>query len=134
MAPVMLIEGLAVLGRYDEAARREVVVERAVERGLVCTIAGRLCRTAAGIAAAAASNWARAEEHHLMAIQQADSGVFVAQPPARAWFAEMLLMRNAAGDRSRARSLLSEAVGRAEALAMPLQARRIGERLAALSS
>ena len=90
-------------------------------------------RTAAGIAAACAGDWAVAEEHHLTAIHQMDTAPYrVAQPMAREWYAVMLLDRNAPGDHAKARGLLSEALAMYESMEMPFHAKRSSGRLAEL--
>ncbi len=86
--------------------------------------------TAAGIAAACAKEWSRAEAHHQRAIQQADAAYRVCQPDARVWYADMLLARGDEGDRERARVLLAEALALYEAIGMPNFARRTSARLA----
>ncbi len=55
-----------------------------------------------------------------------------AQPVAREWYARMLLERNAAGDRTKARGLLSEALAMYESMEMPFHANRTSGRLASL--
>jgi DNA-binding winged helix-turn-helix (wHTH) protein/tetratricopeptide (TPR) repeat protein len=68
-------------------------------------------RTVAGIAAAAAGDWAAAETHHRTAIQQTDSAPYRhLQPVAREWYAKMLLERDKPGDAAHARSRLDEAI------------------------
>jgi hypothetical protein len=88
--------------------------------------------TSAGIAAACAKEWSRAEAHHQRAVQQADPVYRICQPDARAWYADMLLARGEEGDRDRARVLLSEALGLYESIGMPRFAQRTRARLAAL--
>jgi hypothetical protein len=56
----------------------------------------------------------------------------VSQPIAREWYALMLLDRNAAGDRAKARGLLTEALAMYESMEMPFHANRTSGRLAAL--
>jgi len=92
-----------------------------------------LFRICAGIAAAAAHEWACAEAHYETAMQQAASvPCRCAEPQARAWYAEMLLDRNGEGDHGRARALLEEAITMYAALGMPGFERRARERLASL--
>ena len=88
--------------------------------------ASALPRTTAGIAAACAREWPRAESHHQTAIHQADSWPHrVCQPIARYWYAEMLRARGAPGDDARALDLLAEALSAFESLGMPLYARMV---------
>ena len=92
------------------------------------------CHSVAGIAAACAREWTRAEQHHQTAIHQADTAPYrVAQPQAREWYAVMLLARNAPGDSDRARALLNESLALYESIRMPIFAKRASERLAALA-
>ena len=127
------IEGLAWLGRDQEAAALEPHAEHVAANGPLCTYGQHLFRTSAGIAAACAHHWSRAEEHHRTAIEQADTAPYrVTQPVARYWYAEMLLGRGAAGDEARARDLMTEAFARFGSLGMPGYGRRASERLASL--
>ncbi len=125
-----VVEGLALLGRFDEAAALEPHAEHVVANGPLCVFSQHLFRTSAGIAAACAGHWERAEEHHRMAIQQADAAPYrVAQPIARSWYAEMLLSRDLPGDRERAHELLREALHMYQAIGMAWHARRAAGRL-----
>ena len=128
----MAIETLAVAGRVDEAAALHPVAEEMIGRGWALMKAMALPRTTAGIAAASARNWPRAEEHHQTAIQQADTWPHrVCQPIARYWCAEMLRARGGPGDDTRMRERLSEALSGFESLGMPLYARQAQEKLTA---
>jgi hypothetical protein len=116
----MVLEALAILGRRSEAATLEPLAEYVAENGPLCLYSQHLFRTAAGIAAAAAGNWARAEEHFLTAIQQADSAPYrTAQPIARYWYADMLLLRDQPGDRDRAREMLKASQELCQTIGMP---------------
>jgi tetratricopeptide (TPR) repeat protein len=123
------VEALALLGRRDEAAALVAATEALVATG-VQYLRSQMCGTVAGVAAACAREWSRAEAHHQRAIRQADESYRVSQPHARFWYADMLKARNASGDRERARSLLSEAVSLYDAMGMPGFARRASARLA----
>jgi tetratricopeptide (TPR) repeat protein len=128
---VILIETLALLGRRDEAAPLHVWADDLVATGIHCPYwSATMVATAAGVAAACAKEWSRAEAHHQRAIQQADAAYRICQPDARAWYADMLLERGAAGDSARARFLLSEALALYESIGMPNFARRTSARLA----
>ena len=126
--------GLAALGKKEEAAALRPLTEELVRTGVGASFSSTSpFRTAAGIAAACAGDWAAAEEHHLTAINQVDTAPYqVAQPMAREWYALMLLDRNAAGDHAKARGLLSEALAMYESMKMPFHANRTGGRLASL--
>jgi tetratricopeptide (TPR) repeat protein/predicted Ser/Thr protein kinase len=128
----LVIEGLAWLGRREEVAGLGPRAEALVETAIYCR-GFSLSRIYAGITAAAARDWARAEEHFAVATKQA-AGIPspCAEPQARAWHAEMLLDRNGAGDRDQARALLQEAATMHAALGMPGFERRERERLASL--
>ena len=76
------VVGLAALGKKEEAAALRPLTEELVRTG--AWIGSSPFRTAAGIAAACAGDWAAAEEHHLTAIHQMDTAPYrVAQPTAR---------------------------------------------------
>jgi tetratricopeptide (TPR) repeat protein/tRNA A-37 threonylcarbamoyl transferase component Bud32 len=126
-----VVEGLAVTRREEEAAALHPAAEDLAATGVYWYF-GLLppFRTAAGIAAACAREWTRAEEHHQTAIHQADTMPNrTAQPMARDWYAEMLLARRGSGDRERARVLLGEALSMYESLGMPGFARRASKQL-----
>jgi tetratricopeptide (TPR) repeat protein len=129
-----VVEGLAWLGRHEEAAALQPHGEHVVANGPLCVYGQHLFRTSAGIAAACAHNWSRAEEHHQAAIHQADTAPYrVAQPIARFWYAEMLLERDTTGDRARAHNLLEEALAMFGSLGILVYASRASEKLASLN-
>lgn len=128
-----VIEGLATIGRAEEAGQLRPVAEDLGVTGIAMTYTSALPRTAAGIAAACERDWGGAEEHHQAAIHQADTIPHrVAQPIARYWYAVMLLARGRQSDATSARALLGEALRMFESLGMPLYARQAGDRLAGL--
>ena len=129
----LVIEALAFVGRVEEAKALLPAAEDMIGRGYALMKVAALPRTTAGIAAACARNWSRAEAHHQTAIDQADTWQHrMCQPIARYWYADMLLARSVADDRTRARGLLSDALSRFESLGMPLYARQSREKLAAV--
>ena len=80
----------------------------------------RLVQTIAGIAAAAGGQWEQAETHYKTALNQAHEIPFRSeQPEVRRWYAQMLLDRNATGDREKARTMLGEAVEMYQTIGMP---------------
>jgi hypothetical protein len=127
------VVGLGALGRKEEAAALRPLTEEMVRTGVWVSNAQSPFRTAAGIAAACAGDWSTVEEHHLTATHQMDTAPYrVSQPIAREWYALTLLDRNAAGDRAKARGLLSEALAMYESMEMPFHANRTSGRLASL--
>jgi len=128
-----VVEGLARLGRYEGAAALQPHAEHVVANGPLCVYNLSQFRTAAGIAAGSARNWSRAEEHHRIAMHQADTAPYrVAQPIARAWYAEMLLARDKNVDRQQARVLLNEALSLHQSMGMSWHAHKVAERVAVL--
>jgi tetratricopeptide (TPR) repeat protein len=126
----LVLEGLAVLGRREEAAALDTVAEHVAAKGAVCVWSQNLMRTSAGIAAAAACRWERAEEHFRTAIQQAGCAPYkTAQPIARLRYADMLLARDLASDRERARELLREALLMCQTVGMTWYAQHIEQRI-----
>ncbi len=127
------VVGLACIGMREEAAALRPLTEELIQTGAWVHRNMSPFRTAAGIAAGCAGDWAAAEEHHLTAIRQMDTAPFrPAQPIAREWYARMLLDRNASGDRAKARDLLGEALSMYEAMDMPFHGRRTSGRLSNL--
>jgi len=116
-----VVEGLAVLGARDEAATLHSLMVEAIGTGTLVRFADcRLLQTVAGIAAAAGAQWEKAEEHYQTALRQAhEVPVVIEQPEVRRWYARMLIERDAAGDRDKARQLLTEAIGSYRRLGMP---------------
>ncbi len=107
-----VVEALAVIGDHADAAALYPVALDAAGRGVPIHYGVKsLPATTAGIAAACARQWSAAEEHFRVAVRQADElPNRIEQPEARRWWAAMLLARDAAEDRARARALLAEAV------------------------
>ena len=80
----------------------------------------RLWQMVAGIAAGAGGQWDAAQEHFETALRQAHELPHkIAQPETRRWYAQMLLDRDAGGDRDKARTLLGEAVEMYRTIGMP---------------
>ncbi|MBI4906618.1 MAG: DUF2791 family P-loop domain-containing protein [Acidobacteria bacterium] len=125
-----VVEGLAVLGRVEEVAALRQVTEECLRTGLEFLWPCSPARSVAGIAAAFAGDFFRAEEHHRSAIHVADTmPMRLLQPITRAWYAETMIMQ---GEFARARGLLGEALVLYEKFRMPGYARRTSERLAGL--
>jgi tetratricopeptide (TPR) repeat protein len=133
VALVHVVESLTLLGRRDEAAALHPSAEDLEATGVHSyTPSGTMFASAAGVAAACAREWTRAEAHHQRAIQQADAAYRICQPDARMWYADMLLARDDSADRERARALLAEALSLYESIGMPGFAQRTSARLAML--
>jgi len=115
------VEGLAVVGDRGEAANLLPLVSEAIETGcLIRVFDQRLLRTVAGIAAAAGSQWQKAEEHYQTALRQAhELPVVIEQPEVRRWYAHMLIERDSPGDRDKAFRLLTEAIAMYKKIGMP---------------
>jgi tetratricopeptide (TPR) repeat protein len=115
------VEGLAVLGEREKAAKLYPLVLEAFDTG--CPTRGAiygLLQTVAGMAAAAGGQWEKAEEHYQTALRQAhELPVVIEQPEVRRWYARMLIDRDAPGDREKARGLLTEAVAMYRRIGMP---------------
>ncbi len=127
------VAGLASMGRKEEVAALRPLTEELVRLGVWVSRNLFPFRSAAGIAAACAGDWPAAEAHHLTAIHQTDTAPYrVSRPMAREWYALMLLDRNAPGDPSKARALLSEALALYQSMEMPFHANRTSARLAGL--
>ncbi len=94
-------------------------------------LVGFPAETAAGIAAACAGNWTRAEEHHRGAIARMEAAPYVtAQPIARYWYADMLAERGGPGDVESAKARLQESITASDAIGLALYARLARQRLA----
>jgi class 3 adenylate cyclase/tetratricopeptide (TPR) repeat protein len=115
------IEGLAVLGEREAAAKLYRPAKGVVDAGIVLLGGNFGVREAtAGIAAACGEQWDRAEEHFETALRQAhELPNVLAQPETRRWYAWMLLDRERPGDREKARELLTEAIAMYRRIGMP---------------
>ena len=115
------VEGLCVLEERDEAAELYPLVLEAIDTGaLMARFDCRLSQTVAGMAAAAAGQWERAEEHYRTALRQArELPHKIEQPEVRRWYARMLVDRDGPGDRDRALQLLAEALPMYREIGMP---------------
>jgi tetratricopeptide (TPR) repeat protein len=116
-----VVEGLAILGERAEVAKLYPLVLQQIADGPVVRIFGYgLIQTVAGIAAAAAEEWDKAEDHFQTALRQADELPFViAQSETHRWYARMLIDRNGPGDRDKAHDLLADAITTYRDIGMP---------------
>ena len=115
------IEGLAVLNEREEAAKLYPLVAETIDtRALLIEFGVGLLQTVAGMAAAAGSQWERAEEHYQTALRQAHELPHrLGQAEVRRWYARMLIDRDGPGDREKARELLTEAIAMYRRIGMP---------------
>ena len=115
------IEGLAMVGERDRAAKLYPLVRELLESGVKCTaLEIRFPETVAGIAAGAAGDWERAEQHFLAARKQAvELPHRLEEAEVLRFHATMLIDRAASGDRERARRLLGEALVTYTRVGMP---------------
>jgi len=133
IALINSVVGLASMGGKEEAALLRPLTEELLLTGAWMIRAGTLLRTVAGIAAACAEDWVGAEEHHKIAIHQADTAPYKhLQPNAREGYADLLLDRKGPGDAAQGRALLEEAVKMYEAIGMSYPAKLAAQKLAAL--
>lgn len=120
---VSVLEGLIVLGELNDAAELYPLLRWCIERtGNVILMQPdcRLLERAAGMAAAAGSNWDAAEAHFTTALDQAATLPHrPEQAQTRRVYAEMLLRRAASGDGQRADQLLAEAESLYRDMQMP---------------
>jgi tetratricopeptide (TPR) repeat protein len=116
-----VVEGLAVLGEREEAARLYPLILEAIDTGTIIRWPdARLLQSVAGMAAAAGKQWDKAATHYQTALRQAhELPVIIEQPEVRRWYARMLIDRNAPGDRDKARELLTEAIAMYRRIGMP---------------
>ena len=130
---VNVVESLATLGQPGAAADLYPLVLKGVEKGVIISWQLRLWQMVAGIAAACGSQWNTAQEHFETALRQAHELPHkVAQPEVRRWYAQMLLDRDAAGDRDKARAFLGEATELYRAIGMPKHLEIVEKMAAAL--
>lgn len=129
-AVLSVTEALCLSGRREDAGRLLGQAEK-IAAEWDCNHAGFPVRTAAGIAAACAGNWTRAEEYHRAAIARMKAVPYVtAQPIARYWYADMLAERRAAGDMEAAKALLHTSIAGSDDIGLALYARLARQRLA----
>jgi hypothetical protein len=124
-----LTEALALLGDRRRAGALRWLNEAALANGLM--VSGvHLYTVTAGIACAAERDWAAAEAHCDMALQQVREGCLIAEPSVHYWRADMLLARDEPGDHEKARELLTAAADGYARFGMPGFERRARQRLA----
>ena len=124
-----LTEALCLSGRREEAGRLQLEAERIADEW-DCNVVGFPVRTAAGIAAACAGDWNRAEAHHRASIARMEAVPYVtAQPIARYWYADMLAERGCPGDIEAARALLQASITASDVIGLALYTRLARRRL-----
>lgn len=123
------IQALRTLGRNREAGRLLGEAERIADEWDI-SLLGFPARTAAGIAAACAGDWARAEQHHRRAIARMDEVPYVcAALIARYWYADMLFSRGRDPDVSVAQVLLRQTIEKCDSIGLALYGRLAREML-----
>ena len=131
-AAIAMTEALCLSDRR-EAGRLQVEAEK-IAAEWDCGFSGFPVRTAAGIAAACAGNWTRAEEHHRAAIARMDAVPYItAQPIASYWYADMLAERGGPRDIEAAKAVLQESIAKSDAIGLALYARLARKRLAQIA-
>jgi class 3 adenylate cyclase/tetratricopeptide (TPR) repeat protein len=137
------VEGLAVLGEREEAAKLYPLLLEVVNSGALVTWDWALPQSLAGMAAAAGRQWEKAEDHYQTALRQAhELPVVIEQPEVRRWYARMLIdrarsehpeparpehsrrvegrpSRTPGADLEKARQLLTEAIAMYRQIGMP---------------
>jgi tetratricopeptide (TPR) repeat protein len=106
--PLMVIEGLVVLGEREKAAALYPLVRELIASGTVClAFISRFPQTIAGVAAAAARQWSTAEQHFQIALRQAqDFPHLVELAEVRRFYGAMLIERDEPNDCKKAHALL----------------------------
>jgi hypothetical protein len=132
-AVLTLTEAFCLSGRREEAGRLQEAAEK-IAAEWDCNHVGFPVRTAAGISAACAGSWTRAEEHHRAAITRMEAVPYVtAQPIARYWYADMLAERGRAEDVEAAKAMLEECIAASDRIGLALYARLARQRLARIA-
>lgn len=118
---VLIEEGLFVLGERLLAAEFYPLLSHAAESGTIMLIAvSRFMHTGAAIAATAKQQWELADHHFQIATRQASEFPhLLEQAEIDRFYGQMLLERNARGDREKARGLVTEAIASYERFEMP---------------
>jgi tetratricopeptide (TPR) repeat protein len=121
----VLVPGLALIGRRDEAASYARNAETLIERGMVCVTWYATSHQVAGIATGCAAEWDTSEAHFRKALEVAASTPLRPEEAgARISYADMLRHRDRPGDRERARVLCGEAESMAAKLGAELYEQR----------
>jgi tetratricopeptide (TPR) repeat protein len=118
---MLVMEGLIILGEHAAAAQLYSLARELIGTGsVVLWPIPRLTHTVAGLGAAAAHDWAVAENHFRIALQQAESfPQELEKAEIRRFRAMMLLDRAAPSDREKALRLLGEALKTYSLVGMP---------------
>jgi tetratricopeptide (TPR) repeat protein len=118
---VMVVEGLAMLGKQAQAGQLYPLVRELIDTGaIVSWPIPRYTQTIAGLAAAGAHLWKAAEEHFQIARRQADFFPDrLEQAEICRFYAMMLINRAALGDREKGRAVLNEALESYSSIGMP---------------
>ena len=114
------VEGLAMLGLYDDVVALSPMVEMLASSELVVPGGWVLpAAVTAGIASRCAKDWDTAEARFQLAARQMDAGPYRhLRGQVSEWHGEMLMARNRSGDRERARELFEHAIATYSSLGM----------------
>jgi len=129
-ALAVLVQGFSLLGYREEAGRLLEETEKVA--GTEAVFVGEFfhVRTVAGIAAAGAKQWRRAEEHHLAALEWTNANhARTVHAIAKYWYADFLVERGEGTDRLTAHACLQDVVERSESIGLALFARLARERM-----
>ena len=118
---LLVVEGLFVLGERTRAAELYPLALQAANTGTRClTVISRSPHTVAGVAASCQRQWGRAQRHFTQAIAQTDAMPHpLERAEARRFYGQMLIERGSAGDGSKARAILNQALQDYRLIGMP---------------
>jgi len=128
-----VVEGLYVLGDRDAVAALMPLTETFATSESAVMPSSTLPRAAAGLASACAGAWGAADAHFREGLALCDNTpIRIGQGTIREFYADMLMMRNAGDDRTRAASLYAEAAENYDTIGLVLYASRLAEKRARL--
>jgi tetratricopeptide (TPR) repeat protein len=121
------VEGLAEMGRFKDAGAYYHRVRELAESGtLVAQFHTCLVSKTVSIAAMAAGDYDASQRYFDAAVTQADELPYATeQGEVRRWYAKMLIQRDDADDKNRAKTLLQEAITVYERVGMPEHERMV---------
>ena len=130
---VNVVEGLYVLGDRDAVAALMPLTDVFAASEIAVMSQATQPRAAAGIAAACAGAWDAAEAYFKKSMAFCDSvPIRIGQGTAREFYGDILMMRNAGDDHTRAATLYAEAAENYAQIGLVLHASRLAEKCAGL--